>query len=209
MLLISFILSVLLIIVTYKITKNKQAQINIIQLFDLIKEEAAIINPEKLTFTYLNKTLSGNLQYNQSELIGQRINKVCSNCTQEQIKKFIKPLINKTIDVLTAEIIVERQDGSSYSTTVILKYFNDINILIAIGKNSIKTEDANKQDVSAAHFELRTALTTISGALKIILSGVVGEVPITMLEMLNVANKSSTKLLEQLDGTSSAENNIE
>lgn len=50
--------------------------------------------------------------------------------------------------------------------------------------------------ISDKNHELRTYITSISGALTIISNNLVGEVPVAMKDMVNIAKSNVTKLLE-------------
>lgn len=75
-------------------------------------------------------------------------------------------------------------------------------ILITITyKITVKHEINKAKDkcMSKVNHELRTYVTAISGALKIISNNLVGEIPTAMKDMLNIANKNVIKLLELVD----------
>lgn len=64
---------------------------------------------------------------------------------------------------------------------------------------AVDIEDVKNQFVSIVNHKLRTPLTSISGSLKIILTGLVGEVPETMKDMIHVADNNATRLLESMN----------
>lgn len=192
----------ILITTTYKITKStndKQTKIKFSQIFDFLGEEISIPDSKTLTFTYLNKSLLNNTQYEPNELIGREITNTNPDCEITKMKEFIQPLITKELDVLKYETVRARKDGSKYPIQTMLKYFDDTNTLIAFSQDLTKEKeiDAIKaQFVSIINHEIRTPLTSLSGALKIISTDLVGEIPPTMKEMINVANNNATRLLE-------------
>lgn len=199
---IFFVISALSIIVTYKMTKNlndKQTKIKFAQVFDFLGEEISIPDSKTLTFTYLNKSLLNNTQYEPEELIGQEITNTNPDCEIAKMKEFIKPLITEEIDVLKYETIRARKDGSKYPIQTMLKFFGDTNTLVAFSQDLTKEKEIEaikNQFVSIINHELRTPLTSLSGALKIILTDLVGEIPETMKEMINVANTNAVRLME-------------
>lgn len=197
---ILFALSLLLILTVNKITKpknNKQMQIT--KIFDCLEEEVSVLNPETLTFTYLNRKLLNDTQYGINELLGQHIIKISPDCEQAKMQEFIKPLIAKEIDELKYKTLMLKKDGSKYPVKVILKYSEDINALIVFNYDMIEeklTECIPPQFLSTIGHELRTPLTAITGAVKIILGELVGEVPAPMKEMVKVISNNATRLLE-------------
>lgn len=192
----------ILVLATYKITKNindKQTKIKFSQIFDFLGEEISIPDSKTLTFTYLNKSLLNNTQYEPNELIGREITNTNPDCEITKMKEFIQPLITKELDVLKYETIRARKDGSKYPIQTMLKYFDDTNTLIAFSQDLTKEKEIEAikaQFVSIINHEIRTPLTSLSGALKIILTDLVGEIPPTMKEMINIANSNATRLLE-------------
>lgn len=74
--------------------------------------------------------------------------------------------------------------------------------LIAITYNvTRKTEvERIKNDlISTVNHELRTPLTAISGAITIISNNLVGEIPVSMKEMMSIVNNNTVKLLDVIN----------
>ena len=75
-------------------------------------------------------------------------------------------------------------------------------LLIALTyKTTRKTEvERIKNDlISTVNHELRTPLTAISGAMTIISNNLVGEIPISMKEMMTIVNNNTVKLLDVIN----------
>lgn len=53
--------------------------------------------------------------------------------------------------------------------------------------------------ISTVNHELRTPLTAISGAMTIISNNLVGEIPISMKEMMSIVNNNTSKLLDVIN----------
>lgn len=208
-----FLIAIVLVILTYKITQktiNKQTHIKFSQIFDFLGEEISMPDSKTLTFTYLNKSLLNNTQYDAEELIGKQIVNTNPNCEYSRMKEFIKPLITAEVDELKYETIRKRKDGSQYPIQTVLKYFNDTNTLIAFSQDLTQDrEDIKKQFVSIINHKLRSPLTSVHGSLKIISSGMVGEIPTTMKEMIDMANINVEKLLELINDLLDADKLIE
>lgn len=200
-----FLLSALLVTGTYKITKEldkKHTQVKFTQIFDFLGAEISIPDSKTLTFTYLNKSLLTNTQYNPDELIGQKITNTNPDCEIKMMREFIKPLITEEVDVLKYETIRLRKDGSQYPIQTMMKYFKDTNTLIAFSQDITKqkeVEEVKSEFISIINHKIRTPLTSISGSLKIILNGLVGEIPVPMREMIDMADTNATKLLELIN----------
>lgn len=72
-------------------------------------------------------------------------------------------------------------------------------LLITITYKIIEKREISKikyKIVSNISHELRTYITSVSGALTIILNDLVGEIPTSMKEMVSIANSNTTKLIE-------------
>lgn len=59
---------------------------------------------------------------------------------------------------------------------------------------SKRVEQMKNEFIATVSHELRTPLTSISGALGMVVSGVLGKVPDTAMQMVNIANKNSQRL---------------
>ena len=53
--------------------------------------------------------------------------------------------------------------------------------------------------ISTVNHELRTPLTAISGAMTIISNNLVGEIPVSMKEMMSIVNNNTSKLLDVIN----------
>lgn len=180
-----------------KLKNNKQEQI--IKIFDFYEGEVSLLDTKTLTFIYLNKDLLKHTQYELNELLGQHIIKISPEHDQVKMQEFIKPLIAKELNELKYKTIMIKKDGSKYNVKVVLKYLDDINALIVFSKSideEHQTDCVPPQFFSTIGHELRTPLTAISGAVKIILGELVGEVPAPMKEMVQVISNNATRLSE-------------
>lgn len=202
---IFFVISFILVATTYIIMRKenvKQTKIKFAQIFDFLGEEISIPDSKTLTFTYLNKSLLNNTQYEMNELVGQYITNTNPDCEIKRMQEFIKPLVTEEVDILKYETIRSRKDGSKYPIQTMLKYFSDTNTLIAFSQDISKEkeiESIKSQFISIINHELRTPLTSVTGALHIILNDLVGEVPVSMKQMIEVANNNANRLLELLN----------
>lgn len=212
---IFFIIFIFFEIVIYRLAKkanDEQIRIKFTQIFDFLEEEISMPDSKSLTFTYLNKSLLNNVQYEYDELIGQSITDTNPDCEHTRMKEFIKPLINGEVDILKYETTRLRKDGSTYPIETTMKHFRDTNILVAFSQDITEEKEIDKVKsyfASIINHTMRTKLTSISGSLKIILSGMVGKIPITMQEMIDIADNNATKLLELIDGTLDIEKLLE
>lgn len=170
-------------------------QAKILEIFDLLDDEVIITDTKELKFTYLNQSLLSNCLYKKSDLMGKGVSTLYSDDCIEKIKGALQKLIQQEQDCLVLELTRKRKNGTTYQALVKLKYYNETNTLISVGHDI--TEE--KESFSNTNHDIRTSLTKISGALKIILSGMVGEVPITMSEMLNLANTNALELLDKMN----------
>lgn len=177
-------------------------QTRIVELLDLLEDEISIINTINLNFLYMNKSLLKNSMYSKRDLAGKGLMTLYPQYTVEEIREYFQPLVAREKDSLSFEITRTRKDGTTYQALVRLKYYSDTNTLISISRDITKEkelENIKKQNVSENDHYIRTSLTKISGSLKIISSGMVGEVPLALKEMLNVANSNTIELLDKIN----------
>lgn len=87
------------------------------------------------------------------------------------------------IPVLLNGVLIETPDGEQH----IWAFIQDIT-------ERKRIEQMKNEFVSAVSHELRTPLTSISGSLGLVVSGMLGELPINMKNMLGIAHKNSQRL---------------
>lgn len=203
--LVFLLIAVLLVCVSCKITKRntiESVKHKFHEIFDLSCEEISIIDADTLTFVDLNKNFLENTQFSKEELLGQTIDKANPKCDIQNIKEFINPLITGEKASLECETIRLRKDGTTYSVKTTLKYLKEPDFLIAFSKdttNAQSIEELKERFISLINHKIRTKLTSISGALKIITNGLVGEIPLRMTEMIKMAHENSQELSNEID----------
>lgn len=152
--------------------------------------KAIIVTDEKGFINFINKEANVLLGFSIEDCIHQPIQNFVQNINLEELdetkkKEYKCSMKNgETCDLTIETRMVELQDK---------KY-----IIFAVEDITKQKEMENfkKELKLRISHELRTPLTAISGALNIILGGFVGEIPVTMVEMLNMADSNSKKLLE-------------
>lgn len=211
------VVTVVLIFIIYTITEKYLLNNNLIQLtpqskileiFDLLEDEILISNAQDLKLIYANESALKNLSYTKRQLMNKTLMTIYSQYSVEQIREYFQPLITNEKDSCVFEITRTRKDGTTYNVLVKLKYYSETNTLISVSHDITKEkalEDCKNQCISDKNHFLRTALTKISGALKIMSSGMVGQVPATMQEMLNLANNNTIELLNKICDTNNEE----
>lgn len=93
-----------------------------------------------------------------------------------------------------------------FAIAILLFYLSHIitkrNTLIALSQNMSQDksiEEFKERFISILNHKIRTKLTSIAGSLKIITNGLVGEVPLTMKEMIKMANENAQELSNEID----------
>lgn len=200
------IISCLLVFVMSRVGEketNGLSKSKLVQIFDLFEDEIIIVDAISLNFVYINQILLNNLGYKKEELLGKNVMTLYAEADSqiEMVQRNITSMLRKEIDSVIYESTRTRKDKTNYRALVKLKYISDANIFISVSHDVTKKQERE----SHKNYDIRSSLTKISGALKIILSGMVGEVPITMIEMLNLANNSTLKLLEDMNSFMSDE----
>lgn len=202
---IFFFIAVLLIFVSHILTKRSNSEIlklKFTEIFDFLGEEISIPDSKTLTFTYLNKNFLKNSQFSKEELLGVGIDKTNPQCEILKMKEFIKPLLTGEKESLEYETIRQRKDGTNYPIRTVLKYFSDSNTLIAFSQDVTQDkaiEGLKQKFISILNHKIRTKLTSISGPLTIITNGLVGEIPLRLKEMINMAHENAQNLSNEID----------
>lgn len=87
--------------------------------------EIYILDAETLAFVDINRGALDNLGYTKSELIGLNPADIKPNFTRDSYSEQIKPIQTGEFEVLTAEDVHQRKDGTTYPVSIRRQIFKD------------------------------------------------------------------------------------
>ncbi len=159
-----------------------------------------MIDARSLLFFYGNEGALRMTGCTAAELYSKHPWDVNPDLTEEQFRTRIAPLIQKEIDSTTYDTIQLSADGSRVPVECFLQYIspsNEAPRFVAIMRDITqrkRVEQMKSEFVSTVSHELRTPLTSISGALGLVSGGALGEVPVAVQDMIDIAYKNSRRL---------------
>lgn len=179
--------------------KLRKSETQFRELFESSPIGIALINPDDGSFIKANKAFSQALQYSEAELLELNVEQLTPKKYRVSDQKSLLEL-KQTEKFLPYEKEYFRADGSLLSVRqqgfTIKNEKNEKRVWTFI--EDISDEKANAQlknsFISTVSHELRTPLTSISGAIELLNSGVLGDVPDAMQDMLRVAGSNSVRL---------------
>jgi len=179
--------------------KLRKSETQFRELFESSPIGIALINPENGCFVKVNKAFLQALQYSETELLELTVEQLTPKKYRVSDQKSLLEL-KETETFLPYEKEYFRADGSLLSVRqqgfTIKNEKNEKRVWTFI--EDISDEKANAQlknsFISTVSHELRTPLTSISGAIELLNSGVLGDVPDAMQDMLRVAGSNSVRL---------------
>jgi len=179
--------------------KLRKSETQFRELFESSPIGIALINPDDGSFIKANKAFSQALQYSETELLELTVEQLTPKEHRVSDQKSLLEL-KETEKFLPYEKEYFRADGSLLSVRqqgfTIKNEKNEKRVWTFI--EDISDEKANAQlknsFISTVSHELRTPLTSISGAIELLNSGVLGDVPDAMQDMLRIAGSNSVRL---------------
>lgn len=166
---------------------------------ELIEDPVIVLHPSTLNVIYCNRAADETLVKNRmgGEWKNRPIEDLITQDDLDALRMRCEAVIQGPQRRVTWE--VDTKDALSYEIS--LEYVvpeMDEASLVVMYRNVTErkaAERAKSEFVSTVSHELRTPLTSMKGALKMASSGMVGEVPEKMQDLLNMANRNTDRLV--------------
>jgi hypothetical protein len=185
-------------------TKNLQESEKRFRTFMDNSPAIAFIKDERGRLMYVNATFERMLQCKGEDVLGLTDDELFPPEIASQLQAHDREVLEKQ-RLIEVEEQVPRSDGST-SDFVVFKFplsdSSGHNVIagMAIDITERKAMDRMKNEfISVVSHELRTPVTSIRGAIGLIIGGAMGEVPHGMGPLLQIANKNSIRLAELLN----------
>jgi len=169
--------------------------------------EALIVVDEQLTITSVNDAVCQMLAYQQEELIGEPIKKICS-CQNSQLSEEEFSQRVKEGSLMSHEMCFRTKDGRAIPVLMSISLMRDeqgrLRCIICTARDITERKLAEEKIKEAAEMkskltstvshELRTPMAAIKTGISIILDGLAGEINDEQKDILDTARKNVDRL---------------
>jgi PAS domain S-box-containing protein len=160
-----------------------------------------MFDAKTLRFFYTNQGALDQIGYTREEIMAMHPYDIKPEFNEANFRAFICPLLEEQKTSLTFETLHQHKDGHTVPVEIFLQYIqpaNEAPLFVAIVRDITERKRLDRlkdEFVSTVSHELRTPLTSLSGALGLITGGAVGEINTKQVELLNIAQHNSERLL--------------
>jgi len=176
-------------------------------------QEIFIIDAETLCILQANRGARRNLGYAQHEMEKLHVLEIAPQFTELQLRKILEPLETGESNETVHHAAYRRKNGSLYDVEVHTQaaVSNGCKAFIQIALDETerkRVEHMKGEFISKVSHELRTPLTSIRGALGLMQSGAVGELPDKASSMVRIANTNAERLTRLVDDILALEKSV-
>lgn len=180
------------------ITEQKQtgARRQLANVLDDLQDEVFIYDVDSLALSYMNKSALSRFGWTKDSLHGKTIADSAPEFDVALFRRHTAPLFNGSKTFVEKQVrhgdtdveIVTRLHRDASNRPVFLSVLRDITSRKRIEKVKMET-------VARVSHELRTPLTSIKGALGLLQSESIGDLPPELMRLVDIANRNSDHLL--------------
>lgn len=184
------------------ITRQKlsETQRQLSQVLDDLQHEVFIFEVETLRIRYMNKAALARFGWTLEEAVAKQISATDRNFDVALFRRHTAPLFTGERGVVSIETqhrstdieITTRLHRDGSGERLFLSVLRDISA-------RKKIEKAKMETVAQVSHELRSPLTAIKGALGLVLSGKLGELPPELRKLVDIASRNGEHLLSMVD----------
>ncbi len=177
-------------------TKARQAESQSRTLLDRLQDEVYVFGSQTLCLHYLNTKAIDALGWQGENYRNRTLADTSNDFDEPAFRRRIVPLVTGEVDAVTYESTMRGQPVE-VSMQIEHGYAKEPRIVSVVRDilHRKQVEEARAQFVSTVSHELRSPLTSVMGALKIVTSGAFGLLPEKPAAMLAVAQRNVDRLL--------------
>lgn len=184
------------------ITRQKlsEAQRQLCQVLDDLQDEVFIFEVATLQIRYMNKAALARFGWTLAEATAKQISATDRNFDVGLFRRHTAPLFTGEREVVSIEA-QHRSSDIEISTRLHRDGSGERMFLSVLRDISArrKIEKAKMETVAQVSHELRSPLTSIKGALGLVLSGKLGDLPPELHKLVDIANRNGEHLLSMVD----------
>lgn len=176
--------------------RMNDAQRQLTCLLDELQDEVFLYDVETLDITYMNKSALARCDWSGKDIAGKTIADTSAGFSTDAFRDYVAPLMDGSRDVVSIE--TQHEKGPIEVSTRIYTGTSGRPVFLSVLRDTSERKKLQvvKMDTMAlVSHELRTPLTSIKGALRLIQSGVAGELTPEIKGMIDIASRNSDRLL--------------
>lgn len=161
-----------------------------------LHDEVYVYDADSLRVIYANKTARMRCEWSEQDVTSHYIHDSSEQFDTEGFHRHVEPLRLGMTDAVTIETVHEK--GLVEITTRLLPSLTTRPVFVSVlrdREHRRQLERARTQAFSEIVHDLRTPLTSIMGALKLLDSGIIGELPPQALGLLELIQRNADNLL--------------
>ena len=165
-------------------------------MLEELQDEVYIYDAETLKITYVNRSAQARCGWTPSEARKSSITDTAPNFDERMFRAHVAPLITEKVPVVTIEAMHPK--GPVEIATRLMTGLDDKKLFVSVLRDISwrkQVEKAKMESVSVVSHELRTPLTSIKGSLRLLQSGVLGELNPKVKSIIDIASRNSDRLL--------------
>lgn len=163
---------------------------------EALPDEIYIYDPKTFELHYANAAARRRFDLGSEDVAGTSVNDLINETEAAQFRSHLQPLVTDEVALTRSEMehrlgpmeVVTHKALSTTGTTQFVSVVRDIS-------ERKLAEQMKLSSVSTVSHELRTPLTSIRGALRLLESGVAGDLDAEAMKLVTMANRNSERLL--------------
>ena len=167
----------------------------VISILNKLNDDVFIFEPDTYRFKYMNQSAMKRVGWNRDTYISKTVLDTDPDFDRVKFDQLVAPLLDGTRDLVSvrAELI----DGP---TEIFVQHIRDeygSDSLVAIFRNisdKIEVERIKDEFISTVSHELRSPITSIKGALGLLMSGALEELPEKTQHLVSIAHRNADRM---------------
>jgi len=184
--------------ITQKRMTESQRQLT--RMLDELQDEVFLFDVETLKISYMNKSALARCEWAAEDVLGRTIADTSVDFSVPLFRAHVAPLMDGSRDVVSIE--TQHEKGPVEVNTRIYSGPNGSPVFLSVLRDTSerkKLQSVKMNTMAMVSHELRTPLTSIKGALRLLQSGVTGELKPEIKSMIDIASRNSDRLLHMVN----------
>ncbi|WP_272011345.1 ATP-binding protein [Roseovarius sp. ZX-A-9] len=167
----------------------------VVSILDKLLDNVFIFEPDTYRFKYMNQAAMRRVGWDRSTYINKTVLDTDPNFDRDKFDHLVAPLMDGTLDVVNVR--AELDDGTNEIFVQYIRSDSGPGSLVAIFRNisdKIEVERIKDEFISTVSHELRSPITSIKGALGLLLAGAAEDLPAKAQNLVSIAHRNADRL---------------